>query len=414
MASGLNLTSFDAALKEHYSDDRVEVMSYEDNALFALTSKMEDFGGRGLPIPIVYGNPQARSVNFATAQSRSTVSSSQLKYWELKRVKDYSFATIDNETMEASKGDNNAFLEAATLEIDGSIHSLVRSIATAQYRSGYGDIGQIGSISTTTITLLDANSVTNFEVGMMLDLSATQSGALRSDGSSGNGLIITGIDRSAGVLTFGFNVTDSTNGIPAAAANDYIFQSGDHVASTLTKIAGLEAWLPATAPTAGDSFFGMDRSADASRLAGQRFNGVALPIEEVLTTANASVAREGGKLSHFFMNYAKYSALENALGSKVQYVDVQMRPEISFRGIMVNGVRGPIRVIPDQNCPNNRIFGLQLDTFKVYSLGKAVRVIDTDGLQMLRQATSDGVEVRYGMYGNQGCRAPGYNINIQV
>ena len=57
---------------------------------------------------------------------------------------------------------------------------------------------------------------------------------------------------------------------------------------------------------------------------------------------------------------------------------------------------------------------VQLNTWKLYSLGKAVRVIDTDGLQMLRQATADGVEVRYGFYGQVGCRGPGYNINLKV
>jgi hypothetical protein len=81
---------------------------------------------------------------------------------------------------------------------------------------------------------------------------------------------------------------------------------------------------------------------------------------------------------------------------------------------MVDGTRGPIKVVPDQNCPSNRIFGLKMAFWKLYSLGKAVRVIDTDGLQMLRQASSDGVEVRYGFYGQVGCRGPGANINVQV
>jgi len=58
--------------------------------------------------------------------------------------------------------------------------------------------------------------------------------------------------------------------------------------------------------------------------------------------------------------------------------------------------------------------GVQLSTWRLYSLGKAVRVIDTDGLQMLRQASADGVEVRYGSYSNLGCRAPGYNINVNL
>ena len=139
-----------------------------------------------------------------------------------------------------------------------------------------------------------------------------------------------------------------------------------------------------------------------------------VPTEEALIEGAAVVGREGGKLDHYFMNYAKYSGLEKSLGSKVQYVDAHANAEIAFRGIQINGPRGAINVMPDQNCASNRIFGLQLNMWKLYSLGKAVRVIDTDGLQMLRQSTADGVEVRYGFYGNMATRAPGYNVNIQV
>jgi hypothetical protein len=414
MASGLNLSTNDAMLKEYYTSDRVENMVYTDNPLFALMPKMESFEGRGLPIPILYANPQGRSVSFAQAQAKSTNSSTQSKYFELKRVKDYAIATIDNETLEATKSDSGAWMEAATMEIDGAINNLTRSLSIAMYRSGLGDVGVVGSISTTTITLADANSVTNFEVGQELDLSATPTGAVRAYGTSATGLVITGIDRSAGTLTFAANVTDAAAGIPTATAGDTIFVRGDHTGAALTKIAGLEAWIPATAPVGGDSFFGVDRSADSARLAGQRLNGVGAPIEEVLIDGAAQVAREKGKLTHYFMNYAKYSQLEKALGSKVQFVDLQMNAELSFRGIQVNGPRGPIKVMPDQNCQNNRIWGLNLDYWKLYSLGKAVRVIDTDGLQMLRQASSDGVEVRYGMYGNMATRGPGFAINIQV
>ena len=51
----LDMVSFDAALKEHYTDDRVENMVYMDNPLLALMAKMEDFGGRNLPVPIIWG-----------------------------------------------------------------------------------------------------------------------------------------------------------------------------------------------------------------------------------------------------------------------------------------------------------------------------------------------------------------------
>ncbi len=44
----LDLTSFASALKQHYTNDRVENMVYQDNPLLALMSKMEAFGGKNL------------------------------------------------------------------------------------------------------------------------------------------------------------------------------------------------------------------------------------------------------------------------------------------------------------------------------------------------------------------------------
>lgn len=405
------MTSFDAALKEYYTDDAVENMVYKDNPFFALVPKMEEFFGRNLPVPIIYGNPQGRSANFGRAQTRGQISNTAVKQFTLTRVKDYAVATIDNETIEASKNDSGAFLEAATVEIDGAIQSLTRSLATAQYHSGYGDIGVIGSISTTTITLATTEDVTNFEIGMELDLSASQAAnTLRAYGSSGNGLIITGVNRSTGVLTFAYNVTDATNGIPTATAADYIFVRGDRQNSATPsrlKLAGLEAWIPYTSPSS-TTFFGVDRSVDPTRLGGQRLDGISMPIEEGLITLATLIGREGGSPTHCFLNFSKYADLEKSLGAKVQYVDLKMG-DIGFRGIRINGPKGEIKVLPDQNCPLNRAYILQLDTWKHCSLGKPVRVIDTDGLKMLRQVGSDGVEVRYGYYANLRCNAPSFN-----
>jgi hypothetical protein len=95
----LDMTSFDAALKQHYTDDMVLNLVYKDNPLLALMPKMESFGGKNLPIPLIYGNPQGRSATFATAQSVGASSSSAITDFVLTRVKDYAIATIDNETL---------------------------------------------------------------------------------------------------------------------------------------------------------------------------------------------------------------------------------------------------------------------------------------------------------------------------
>jgi hypothetical protein len=364
--------------------------------------KYETFGGKNLPIPIIYGNPQGTSSTFTNAQANKT--SSKLKDFVLTRSKQYALASIDNETLEASKGNANAFLEAATTEIDGALHSASRAIAVAMYRTGSGSIGKIASGQTTaTITLSDIESVTNFEVGMTLVASTADGGGAVKAGTAQ----ISEVNRDLGTVTFPAALNTL---IGTIAANDFLFVQGDYD----LKVKGLLAWLPSVAPTTGDNFFGVDRSSDTSRLAGIRFDGSAMPIEEALIGAASRAAREGAKPDYCFMSYSKYADLEKALGPKTQYIDMKVNAEIMFRGIQVNGPRGPIKVVPDQNCPNDRAFMLQMDVWKLYSLGKAVKILDSDSLKMLRDSNADSVEVRCGGYLQVGCRGPGKNVNISL
>ena len=251
--------------------------------------------------------------------------------------------------------------------------------------------------------LKDIEDVTNFEVGMELVVSTADGGGAVKSGS----VTVTGVNRDSGALTVdALTAIDTGSGV---AADDYIFVEGDYD----SKIKGLRAWLPDTAPTSGDSFFGVDRSADATRLAGIRFDGSAMPIEEALIGAVSRVAREGGAPDVCFLSYSKFADLEKALGSKVQYIDHKVG-EIGFRGIMIHGPRGPIKCMPDQNCPSDRAFMLSMKYWKLYSIGKCPKILDSDGLKMLRESASDGVEVRVGYYAQLGSRGPGYNANVYL
>jgi len=390
----LNMTTFAAALKQHYTQEKIENMVYKDNPFLAMISKYEDFGGENLKLPIKYGIPQGRSATFADAQANKT--NTQLKAFLLTRVSDYSLASIQNETIEASKGNANAFMEAATVEIDGAIESATRSLAISLFGDGSGQIGVVGSLATTTasndtITLATIDDITNFEVGMQLNF-----------GSSGTNKKIDSINRDTGVF-----IVDAASG---ATTTEAIYVDGDKD----NMLTGLGGWLPSTAPGSTDSFFGVNRSSDSTRLGGIRFDGSSLPLEEALIGAAARVAREGGKPDVCFMNYSNFADLEKALGSKVSYVDVKVNPEIGFRGVLIHGPRGPIKVVPDQNCPKDVAFMLQMDVWKLYSLGKAPKILDSDGLKFLRDSAADSVEVRVGYYAQLGCRGPGYNVRIAL
>ena len=404
-------TSVSEALKEHYKPQRVKNMVYENNPLLALMPKYEKFGGENMPIPIIVTGPQRRSATFATAQANP--STSTLKQFLLTRSKDYSFALIEHEAIRASQNNTDAFLRYATMEIDGAIHSLKRSLAIAMYRDGNGARGQVSAEPSTAshmvITLKNAEDITNFEVGMVLNIhSALTGGSQRTrDGSNGD-FTVDAIDRDAGTLTFTGEAYDSSGDI---AADEYIFVKGDRGAM----ISGLEAWCPAAAPGA-TAFFGVDRTADATRLGGNRFDGSALPIEEALIGGAARVAREGGAPTHCFMDFASYSNLEKALGSKVVYDKVKASDaEVGFTALVINGPRGPMKVIADQNCQPDVAWMLQLETWRLNTLGAAPQILDADGAgQLLRTHHLDAYECRVGYYGNVATNAPGYNCRVAL
>lgn len=404
--SFLNLSAMNAALKELYDGQVVENLVYSDNPFLAMVGKKTDFGGKYKPIPIITGVSQGRSATFSNAQGNQTAVS--IQSFLLNRASDYSIASIDNQTMLASRTDKMSFLEGAKLVIDGAMRSITNSLASALFRSGTGSIGRVGTIVSGVITLTNPADVVQFEVNQTLQANATDGGSPRA----ALGYVVA-VNRSAGTVTVSATALGGSPGTPASwTGNDYLLVQGDNNA----KIKGLAAWLPDVAPTSGDNFFGVDRSQDVTRLAGIRYpNGVSQSIEEALIDSSSLLAREGGKPDVCITNFASYAALEKSLGSKVQYVDMKGPAEIAFRGIMVNGANSMIKVFPDRNCPAQKAYLLQMNTWTLNSLGDAPQILRYgDGLEMLRVSNADAGEVRIGYYANLATNAPGYNAVVSL
>lgn len=404
MAQTLDLPAMNAALKELYDNQTIENLVYNDNPFLAMVRKNTDFGGKYKPIPIITGASQGRSSNFTNAQTNQ--SPAQIESFFLKRVSDYSIAQIDNQTMLASRTDKMSFLEGSKVLIDGAISSITLSLASAMFRSGTGSIGQIGTITTGVIQLLDPNSVVQFEKNMVLQESTTDGGTP----GAALGYVIA-LNRSLGQVT----VSATYGGVAATpagwAAAQFLLVQGD----SNSKISGLAAWIPSVAPVTGDNFFGVDRSVDTTRLAGVLYNGSAQPIEEALIDSSSLLAREGGKPDVAIMSYASYSALEKSLGAKVVYVDSKGPADIAFRGIMVNGANSMIKCFPDRNCPSFTCYLLTMKSWCLESLGDAPQILRYgDGLEMLRVFNADAGEVRVAYYANLSCNAPGWNAYVQL
>ncbi|MCP4591266.1 MAG: phage major capsid protein [bacterium] len=407
--SALNMTTFEAALKVHYTDLRVKNLVYRNNPWLAAIPKMEAFGGKMLPLPLQVGVPQGRSATFTDAQIDKTPG--VYKDFQLTRIRNYGLAAIQNEVLEASVGNANAFMQAAASEIDGILRALTQDLAGGLYADGTGSRGTIGALAgpppATVITLANSTDVVRFEVQMKLMFQAV----LGTDIPNGP-IEIIAVDRDLGTIT-----VDNTVGM-ALAVNQFMFQNGDEpqTPTEKLKITGLEGWLPGAAPVAGDDFFGVDRSSDPTRLAGIRYDGVAETIEEAMIGAGALLFREGGRPDVIFMNPLTYSELIKSLGSKVVY-DLMRSSDVAdvfFEAVRIHLPSGSAMVVADPNCPSGRAYMLQMDTWKMYSLGMAPKILMTDGLRFLRENNADAVEVRAGYYAQMGCTAPGWNATIAL
>lgn len=423
-----------AALKELYTgDDFMKDLVYKKNPLLALLPKEESpsgFAGKYIPVPLIYGTPMGRSATFAQAQANQTAPA--LASFFVYRVSNYQLVTITNELLEATKDNAGAFIDEAKLNMDTGFRNISNDLALDLFQGGSascsrGSFGvSTGSITAGVIVLDDPNQIVNFEVGMVL-VSYAVSGTTPTQSTSNALGYVIAVNNSLGQLTVsatqggaaGTPTNWSTSFPYLAVQGDINFVSGGLApganGAAALKVSGLAAWLPTAAPGVSDSFWGVNRSVHPTRLGGVRYDGSQESVEEALIDGSTLVAREGGMPDMCFMSFASYAALEKQLGSKVQYVSVQHdTAEIAFKGITVNAPYGPITVIPDRNCTSKVAYLLQMDTWKLRSLGKAPHILTygDEGLQGLRVGNSDALEIRIGYYGNLVCNAPGWNCVI--
>jgi hypothetical protein len=328
--------------------------------------------------------------------------------------------------MEQTKTNAGAFIDAAKLQMDGGFRNITNNIAFELFGSGTATRGissaassQAGiTVSGTVLPLANAQQIVAFEVGMLLVASATDGGAPSADTVQ-----ITAVDRANGIVYGTASAATLSANWAIGTGSAYLTISGDlpstgaSSTSSYLALSGLAAWIPQVTPAVTDNFWGVNRSADPTRLAGLRYNAQAYTIEEGMTNALAFGNREGAKFDIAIMDFASYAALVNSLGAKVQYVQVKHdEVEVAFEGISFQSAYGRITVLADRSCPPSTCYCLTMSTLKLRSLGKVPHILTygMEGLEGLRVGNADALEIRIGYYGNLICSAPGWNMVVSL
>lgn len=407
MAS-LTPASVAALLKEVYPDGPIVEEIYKNAPLLGVLPKDTDAEGYGrqIHIPLIFADPQGRSADFTKGRTAATPTLSAA--FDVTLANDYAFAFIDGETIDRMKSEKGSFIRALKPEIDRALRNLRNSLVHALYRNGGGAIGQISAASnpaTPTITLANPSDIRYFAKGQILATSLT-------DGTSGvqkaGTVTVASVNRNTGTVTATGNWTA---GIATALASDFVFVDGDFGA----KVKGVEAWIPSTDPGA-TTFFGLDRSTDPMRLGGIRQDFSSLPIEEAVPRMLERMYREDASTDILTMHPLDWTNLQIALGSKVVYdtVEAYKTPTVGFQSIKVKGPMGDVDILADPNELPNVCHALQLDTWTLYSLGDIPKMLDNDGLAVLRNITSDGVEAQMLYRAQLACKAPGLNGRFAI
>lgn len=402
MSTTATSTTNAALYKILYPQGHVPDETYQDFPFLSLIGRDENFYGSSMFLPLKYGNGNKRSSTFSNARGNSGPSNNV--GFTVTRARDYAVAYIDHESQEASEKDEGAFVDLFKHEVDSAMKSSVISEAQSLAGDGTGIIGQVSAgsnVGSATITLADIEQIVNFEVGNVLVATASIGGAARA-----GSVTISALNRKTGTITFSGVMTA---GIAAAAAGDYLAIEGD----LNLKPKGFGAWIPESDPSS-TSFFGVDRTPDLLRLSGVRDDYSALPVEEAAVRVMKDMNMNGANCDYGFVSYLKHAEIENALGSKVQIVDVMSPIGIGFRGIKLMSGKKPVTILADLTAKTDRLWMCQLNTWKLRSLKKSIRLLEQGGGSSQRVSDADASEVRIGGYKQFTCEAPGYNGNFKI
>ena len=415
-----NILNFEGAYKEQFAKSWGD-LTLKNRPLSAMVERFESMTGIDTKVPALTSSGAGVCVTIAAAQTQAAAVSMNVPAFAVTRLALYSVVQIDNQSILASESLEGAFFEVSAEALKQAINKMSNYLEMYMFGDGSGCIGQLANttVSTSVIQLASVATAINFEKGDRLDLAATRSSAgIRAQGSGAHALIIGAVNEDLGQLTVvtpagvACNINDSTDGAASPGTTDYLFATG-----TRNKVLnGLGAWLPATAPTSGDSFYGVDRSIQPTKLAGNRTDETTSgkSIKEMLIDAAMKIASKDGNLDVFFMHHNVFALLLKELESTAYRPDHKVG-EISFPAVELLTSAGVVKVVPANRCSTSDIFGLDMSTVTLGSIGPAVRGLDTkDGLEWLRLSTDDAVESRIGTYSAMWIDKPYRNIHISI
>lgn len=370
------------------------------------------FGGDYREVVVKVAPTAGSSPNFAAAVA-SAAASVPVKFL-VPRKKQYSVFFVDGEAVAATEGDAKAYLAVLKNESNSARYTYARAVARLAARNGGGALGVVESTTTTSSTTLKLNDPTthvNFDIGMQLEASDDDGTAASPAGLRGSPtyLTVSAIDRTLTTPTLTLSGTlDSASW----QTGDFLFERGSYGGA----MTGIDGWAPSTAPSASESFMGIDRTDyDLQRVSGFRYaGGTGGLMSDILLDACARANECGIDIDTFWVGARRFATFQKELGTQ------RVRDKTSDGGIGYQSIdfpapigNGTIEIIHEKDLKNDYGWGFNMADLKLATAGESPRLLNYAGNGPLLTAyDADALQGRLGSYGNFIHENPGNSLIV--
>lgn len=394
MAFEASIAASTAILKRRYQAG-VAKTQFENFPAFDEIGKDETWTGDDNALALQGEDPQGVGTTVANAQAAGE----QGLYvrFTINRKEYFALARIKGQALRAAKGEG-AVVDLWQNECDGIERTFLKQMEVILFGTGNGVLATVSTgAAGTAWTLSVAEDVNALAIGMKVKLVSDTTLAPTTRVTI---VTITALNRSAGTVTVSGAVVGGTNG-------DSIVRSGDEaIAGAAAVMTGWRQWL--IGGTTPGILAGLQRNPDPVRYASQALDMTGLPMAEAIIDLESLITIQGKTpKKKLVCNPRDMRQVKKTMFGKAMITAGNGgSTTIGFNGAKWAGDGGEIDVLQSPFCPKGNVFLKDMSTFKLYSAGPAPMLLDFDKLNMIRMASDDAYETRFGVYGEFGDRSP--------
>jgi len=391
-----NLTSLDATMKYKYGPAIEDLVNKKTLLLDRINQRKRNFKGKLWVQPKLLATGGGIGARSGASPTLPTAGRTVQEELQATAKKLYARLDIDREAIIAGRKSEQVFVDSTKHEIKAKADRFALDLNRQFYGNGGGTLGLVGSATATTIVVTAATWNQNyFMEGDRIQLYADASGIPGALVGVGTISTITSINPTTRTLT-----CDSVDA--ARAAGQHVVLEGN-ANNELTGFASHIDDQTSTIHNINKSTYfrarGVYKDASSASVSVDLMNQVVQQMVNVSTEMPKMVItspKQWRLISQL---------LENA---KIYYAKDSDKGKFGFGALEYISPLGVLPVYADRFCPEEKMYFVNPESFQ-FIQREDFGWFDEDGTILMRQATTDAYEARYGGYSELICTCENSN-----